>query len=139
MLTSAELLEAQRVVLAHLAISATPGQTLCVEVRQDGEARPADAETLRQLSNGERRAVVPLECPRTYAKVFAEPGDPQRTAGWIDPLRLHIEKVEPLTRDHVAVTAVVRRGMGGRRDVCAAEREADRWTVACSSSSFWVH
>lgn len=138
LLTAAELLEAQRTVLAELARSATPGQTLCVEVWQDGESSPADAETLRHLSTRDRRAVVPRECPRTYANMFAEPGGPQPPPGWIDPLRLRIENVDPLTRNHVGVTAVARRGMGGRREVCAAERGVDGWAIACSSA-FWVH
>jgi hypothetical protein len=131
--TSADFLQTQRIVLAELANRLTaPRETLCVEVWEAGESRPADAETRRYLTTDERRAVAPPECPRAYFRSWIrQPGDPEPPPGWIDPVQLRIEDVDPWTRDHVAIKASVWRGHGTHLGTCAAERIAGAWRVDC--------
>jgi TonB family protein len=139
--TEDDLLAAQRSVLALLAqetthrdSSRTGAVTLCVTVRHEGAARPADAETLRELSSPGRPAVVPKECPRTYGSMIYNPND-RPPKGWVDPFSLTVTEAEGWSRQIVRVWADLHQGTGSEHFRCSVTRDGQAWKAACSLNS----
>jgi hypothetical protein len=136
-----DLLAAQRSVLALLArgtlhrdSSWTRAPTLCVTVRRESSAKPADTETLRELSIPGRPAVVPKECPRTYVTMIYNAND-RPPKGWVDPFWLTVTEAEGWSRDIVRVWADVHQGTGTDHVRCSVTRDGQAWKTACSVAS----
>ena len=110
--------DVQRQAFLHLA---PPGQVdargeprvaVCLTMLEGGRPMPADTSTLRMLATVGRRAVVPKDCPRTYASesMVYDPKRRRAPPGWIDPTRLVVTAVEPWDRRYVLVEVDVGQG-----------------------------
>lgn len=132
-----DLIEAQRSVLALLARTAirpdsshTGTITLCVALRRDGAAIPADTRTLSDLSTPGHRAVTPARCPRTYASMIYST-ETRAPKGWLDPFALTITDAEGWSRDIVRVLADVSHGTVADHFRCHVARDGPTWRATC--------
>jgi hypothetical protein len=114
-----ELLAAQRRTLAEIAKAATPHDSsgapaamLCVTVRRDTTAVPADAGTIQGLKSLGFQAVSASDCQGPH-------------------VRLIVEKVEGWAQDVLRVEATVAQARSGTRSVCVVIREERRWSTTC--------
>ena len=130
-----DLLAAQRAVLLTVAPmpvadpKGRPRVTACVTIILAGAKQPADSTTLDAVSAPGRRAVVPKNCPRTYASMIYDP-DRRPPKGWIDPSAMVVDRVYPWNDDIVAVAVLVSQGTVTDHHLCSASRSRG-WRVTC--------
>lgn len=134
--TPSDLLDAQRATLVSLAprpiadSAGRPRVTVCLTVIRDGLAVPGDSAALAALNAPGRRAVVPRDCPRTYASMIYDPK--KRTPpGWIDPYAMVVTHVVPWNAETVLIGAEVEQGTGTLLYRCTVTRDAAAWRPAC--------
>lgn len=123
--STTELLAAQRRTLAKLAetaaprgVSGAPAAMLCVTMRHDTTAVPADAETIRGLNNLGYHAVAARDCQGTH-------------------VNLTVAKAEGWARDQLRVWATISRGESGEHLVCVVIRDQREWSTTCRSTSIY--
>jgi hypothetical protein len=113
--TQSDLVDAQRTTLLTLApapIADSAGRarvTVCLTMIRDGLRVPGDSATLSALAAPGRRAVVPRDCPRTYASMVY---DPMKRAprGWIDPYPMVVTRLVPWNAETVLIVVEVAQG-----------------------------
>ena len=132
----ADLLDAQRTTLVSVApdpigdSAGRPRVTVCLTVIRDGLSVPGDSATLAALAAPGRRAVIPRDCPRTYAGMIYDPKK-RAPSGWIDPYAMVVTHVIPWNAETVLIRAQVVQGTGSYVYRCAVTRESASWRPAC--------
>jgi hypothetical protein len=151
-LTAIDLVEAQLSGIAtligeraELTQSHADGSapTVCISMLHADSAQDASVAGLRRLTTLAAGVIGISVCPRTYASMVQVKDSLGRVvhppAGWIDPYRIEVAKVEGWSGDAVSIKADVAQGTGGHRYLCGVERIDRAWRATCRYEAWWVH
>ena len=134
--TQSDLVDAQRTTLLTLApapIADWAGRarvTVCLTMIRDGLQVPGDSAALSALAAPGRRAVVPHDCPRTYASMVYDLGN-RAPRDWIDPYAMVVTQLVPWNAETVLIVVEVAQGTGASLYRCTVTRDATAWRPAC--------
>jgi TonB family protein len=141
--TASDLLDAQRATLVKLApdpiadSTGRPRVTVCVTVIRDGVSVPGDSTTLAAVAAPGRRAVIPRDCPPTYASMIYD-SRKRPPLGWIDPYAMVVTHVVPWNAETVLIRAEVAQGTATALHRCTVTRDGSTWRPACRLSGHSV-
>lgn len=133
--STAELLEAQRGALLQLAPepridnSGIGRVTVCVSVNRGGQEFSADSATLATLDIPGRRAVIPRDCPQTYAMAMYTTDHAPR--GYIDPYYLKVTRVSALSDATLLMLIDVTQDIRTKSYRCTVARNGSSWRSEC--------
>jgi TonB family protein len=104
-----------------------PPSAFCIEV----DHRQPPAAFLSRWTND--RVVVPMtSCPRTYARMIDSPARRRAPPGWVDPVRVMMDALQPWAADLVRLEVTLSQGTGSRYYRCEVARNAEGWSqVGC--------
>jgi hypothetical protein len=131
----AGLLEAQRSALLQLAPAprvdgAGIGRvSLCVSVNRGGQEFAADSTTLARLEIPGRRAVIPRDCPQTYAMAMYTTERAPR--GYIDPYYMNVTDVSAPSTTKLVILIDVTQDIRTKSYRCTVTRNSTSWRSEC--------
>jgi hypothetical protein len=129
------LLAAQRSALVQIAPeprvdgAGVTRVTACVSVNRGGQEFAADTGTLAVLSIPGRHAVIPRDCPRTYAMALYSTDHPPR--GWIDPYYISVTRVSASDTTTLVISIDVTQDVRTKSYRCDTRRSAAAWKAEC--------
>ena len=133
--STGELLDAQRSALVQLApeprVDGTglSRVTVCVSISRGGQEFSADSATLATLDIPGRRAVIPRDCPPTYAMAMYTTERPP--IGYIDPYYMKVARVSAPSDTTLLMLIDVSQDIRTRSYRCAVTRNGSSWRSEC--------
>ena len=116
------------VVAKHLMLQAQRRPSaFCIQVNR--EQPPA---TFFARWSAAKEVVVPYNtCPLTYASMIHSPNTKRAPPGWVDPVLIDMDPLQPWAMDLVILDVRYSQGMGTRYHQCEAVRTPDGWQAGC--------
>ena len=133
--STTELLDAQRSALLQLAPEPRVNDTgvsrvtACVSVNRGGQEFAADSATLATLEIPGRRAVIPRDCPQTYAMAMYTTERAPR--GYIDPYYMNVTDVSAPSTTKLVILIDVTQDIRTKSYRCTVTRNSTSWRSEC--------
>ena len=133
--STAELLDAQRSALVQVAPeprvtdAGLSRVTVCVSINRGGQEFSADSATLATLDLPGRRAVMPRDCPRTYAMAMYTTERPP--IGYIDPYYMKVARVSAPSDTKLLMLIDVSQDVRTKSYRCTVTRNGASWRSEC--------